>query len=164
MTAWPLEKQERLVDVEISLVAFGLRVPQVLGGRWRVVRGKTTDAEQLALWQKGRELPGEACTTESPLGRTVTNAKDCSETAHGLRQYGACAVDFVAMTDAGELDWTPARYLALGKLAKGLGFEWGGDFKIMRRGKMVSMGDYGHVQVKGWRSISLRQTPEVGNV
>lgn len=146
-----LEHQDRLAFVDAALVAFARRVPDVCGGRWGVVRGSTTDAQQAALYAKGRTVVGENPTPERPLGKTVTNARNAHETAHGMRRFGACAVDFVALNDDGSLDWTPPRYQALGEFAKRCGFEWGGDFRDPKTGK--PMQDLGHVQVANWRSI-----------
>jgi hypothetical protein len=159
-----LECQEKLARVEPVLTAFAQRVPKLVGGRWRVIRGATTDAEQALLYAKGRTIPGVACTPGRPLGSTVTEAKTASETAHGLRQFGACAVDLVAMNDDGTCDWSPPRYLVLGRVAKEMGFEWGGDFMVKRGGVMVAMHDNGHIQVPGWRSIPLRSNTEAGDV
>lgn len=160
-----LDHKERLRDVEPVLVAFCLRIPQVLGGWWRVGRGATTDAEQLQLWRKGREIPGENCTPERPLGHTVTEAKTAAETAHGVRLYGACGVDLIAMNPDGTCDWglVPTRYDALGELVRTFGFEWGGDFKVKTSKGTRNMGDLGHIQVAGWRSIPLR-SKGAGNV
>lgn len=162
----PLEHEERMANTDPALVAFARRVPEVLGGRWRIGRGCTTDAEQQALHDEGRITDGPGVDAAHPHGRCVTEARLASETAHGCRQFGCCALDFIAMRDDGTPDWTPPRYRDLGRLAKAMGFEWGGDFTRLnpRTGKHESFPDLGHVQVSGWRSIPLRQEKEQGNV
>jgi hypothetical protein len=145
VTKGKLDHLERLAGVEAPLIVFARRVPDELGGWWRIGRGVTTDKEQSALYAKGRTAPG-------PI---VTHAQDAHETAHGMRRYGGCAIDFVAMNDDGQPDWTPARYLALGAFARSLGFEWGGDFKDPHTGK--PMADLGHVQMSAWKTIPLPQ-------
>lgn len=159
-----LDHKERLRNVDPVLVAFCLRVPQVLGGWWRVGRGATTDAEQLELWRRGREVPGENCTPERPMGHTVTEAKSASQTAHGVRQHGACGVDLVAMNPDGTCDWGPKRYEAMGELVRTFGFDWGGDFEVKKAGGgTYEMRDLGHIQIAGWRGIPLR-SKGAGNV
>lgn len=160
-----LDKLDRLDNVEPELVALVLRACAELGGRWRVVRGATTDAEQTALWAIGRTVVGQDPTPERPMGRTVTQARNASQTAHGVRVNGACAVDLVALNDDGTPDWTEHRYRALGAYVKKRGWEWGGDFtvKVRKAGVVVTMPffDGGHIQKPGWRSIPLRRRPLV---
>lgn len=150
----PPEHPERLAGVDVDLRDFILFAIHELGGRWQVGRGVTTDKEQAALYAKGRTERGEPPYTEDhPLGRTVTEARLSSETAHGVRRYGGCAVDLVAIHDDGSPDWTPPRYRALGALAKHCGFEWGGDFISARTGR--PMADLGHVQSAHWKNIPV---------
>lgn len=157
MVAGTLDRLERLKDVDDVLVALVMRAATELGGRWRVGRGATTDEEQAALYARGRTVPGEGCTPERPMGRTVTEARNSHETAHGIRAYGACAVDLIAMNDDGTPDWTPPRYIQLGAYAKARGFEWGGEFSRLdpRTGKRTPFRDYGHLQLAGWRTVPL---------
>ena len=155
-TFTPLQHPERLSGVEPELVAFCLRVPKILGGRWRVVRGVTSDKEQSALYAKGRTVVGERATAERPLGSSVTEAQTAAQSAHGMRKYGGCAVDLVAMNDDDTCDWEPARYEALGSLAQQMGLEWGGNFTVTHNGKVLPMHDNGHVGIRSWRSIPLK--------
>lgn len=82
--------------------------------------GYRSIAEQNVLYAKGRTTGGTI----------VTNAKGGSS----LHNYGL-AVDFCPVGPLGfelkgKLEWTATkRYEAIGKLAKSIGLEWGGDWK-----------------------------------
>jgi len=148
------EHADRLTGVDPDLKDFILFAVRELGGRWQVARGATTDKEQAAIFAKGRTVKGEPpYTVDRPLGHPTTEAHSARETAHGVRRYGACAVDVVAINEDGSPDWSPTRYRQLGELAKHCGFEWGGDFVSARTGK--PMADLGHVQVAHWRNIPI---------
>lgn len=156
MTPPQPEHAERLERVDPALRDFVLFAVRELGGRWSVSHGVRNDEEQGKAYARGRTTPGEPpFTKDRPLGTTVTEARYARETAHGMRRYGGCAVDLVAIHEDGKVDWAPARYLALGALAKSCGFEWGGDFKRRnpKTGKLEPFRDLGHVQVAGWRNI-----------
>lgn len=154
MTTQQPEHAERLEGVDPDLQDFVTFAVRELGGRWSVARGKTTDTEQAAIYARGRTTPGiPPFTKERPLGTVASEARYAHETAHGVRRYGACAVDLVALHDNGQPDWAPERYRVLGELAKHCGFEWGGDFISARTGKR--MDDLGHIQVAHWKNIPI---------
>lgn len=73
-----------------------------------------TQAEQNALYAKGRTKPGPV----------VTNAKY----PYSFHNHGV-AFDFVPLTN-GKADWSDLnKFKRIGQLGKSLGLEWGGDWK-----------------------------------
>lgn len=96
-----------------------------LGHDVRVHQSLRTDDEQNALYAKGRTKPG----------KKVTNAKAWQSN----HNYGL-AVDLVPFIN-GQFTWQPIHIFQLiGREAKKLGLEWGGDWKAV---------DMPHVQLKG---------------
>lgn len=121
-----------------------------------LVWGGRTPAQQRALYAQGRTVPGPGVSVSRPLGSTVTDALDISDTAHGR----FAALDLVPIA-RGVPDWDDkTKFYLIGDLAESMGLEWGGRFTKLKRlsgGRMVRVPffDGGHVQVKGWRSLPV---------
>lgn len=121
-----------------------------------VLRVETTDAEQFALFQQGRrEVNGKWVK----IGKTVTNAKDASETAHGRRgpkhDAGSSALDFARCVNEKTADWSdPEFFRKCGAIGERLGFVWGGRFGESRPGAGDGW-DGGHLEAAGWKSYPL---------
>jgi peptidoglycan L-alanyl-D-glutamate endopeptidase CwlK len=108
-----------------------------LGFSILVLSGRRTQAEQAALYAKGRTAPG-------PI---VTNAPSAATSAHGH----AAAIDAMPLDDHGHLVWdtpeTMARVRAMAVVAEELGLEWGGRWKTFP--------DYDHFQCPNWKTLPL---------
>lgn len=133
--------EPRLQGLHHRLVTFVRLAGQVLTFDVLVTAGRRTDAEQLALYARGRTTQGEPPVDEEhPLGHTVTDAMTARESAHGR----GAAVDLCPVVD-GEPAWNDtAKFEALGTLAKRQGLVWGGDWP--RR-------DAAHFEVPGWKQM-----------
>lgn len=122
----------KLAGVDPALVLFAAEV----GGLFdvRVTSGLRTDAEQLALWSKGRN---------GDPGQIVTNARTAESSAHGR----GAAIDLVPLDEEGRPVWLDSdpRWQIIGTLAERMGLEWGGRWGKFR--------DMPHVQLKDWRRL-----------
>src|SRR5690625_1100796 len=97
--------------------------------------GYRSNAEQNKLYAQGR-------TTS---GNIVTNARG----GQSLHNYGL-AIDMFITNKAGtSATWPVAKLRKVAQIAKGLGFEWGGDWKTFK--------DNPHLQMTGGLSISQLQ-------
>lgn len=109
--------RERVTKLIENLAAQGRDV--------RVVQGLRTYEEQNALYAQGRTKPG----------KRVTNAIG-GQSNHNF----GLAVDLCPFTD-GKPNWNDTNgFRAIGREAKALGLEWGGDWKFV---------DMPHVQLRG---------------
>ena len=103
-----------------------------------------TAAEQDALYAKGR----------TQKGSIVTNAK--GGTYSSMHQWGV-AFDFYRNDGIGAYENGDGFFERVGKIGKGLGLEWGGDWKSIK--------DLPHFQLSDWGSTpkklkQLYKTPE----
>ena len=109
---------ERLATVVPALAS---RVERLMHALWwlglpvRVTQARRTDAEQHALWQQGRETPGD----------TVT---DCDGYTRRSKHQDGRAIDFVWKTPDRGVTWDGPWEL-LGQMAEQLGLKWGGRFR-----------------------------------
>lgn len=132
---------------------FVLTIPP-LGGK------RTDEASQVALFAKGRTVPGPGVHRGRPLGKTVTNARTLSETPHGRGGAGDAypAVlgmngKVIAILDNLADPKTRQKFEEYGSIAKTqFGLEWGGDWESR---------DCPHVQVPKWRDLPF--TPGAAN-
>lgn len=118
-----------------QLIATLIANLATLGIDARVVQGLRTYAEQDALYAQGRSKPG----------KRVTNARG-GQSNHNF----GLAVDFCVFKD-GQPDWNDLKpYPIIGREAKKLGLEWGGDWATIK--------DMPHVQLKG---LSVKQCQQL---
>lgn len=112
---------------------------EALGIRIAITDGFRSEAEQNALYRKGRSAPGNI----------VTNAKG----GQSYHNYGL-AIDFAIRTKKGKVLWDTAYdgnrngksdWMEVVGIAKRLGFSWGGDWE--------SFPDYPHLQMDFGLSI-----------
>lgn len=86
---------------------------------------------QNELYAQGRTKPG----------KKITNAK-AGQSYHNFRR----AFDIVIIKN-GKADWNDLEtYKKVGAIGKGIGLEWGGDFKTIK--------DYPHFQMSGGKSLA----------
>lgn len=112
-----------------------------------VASGARSDAEQAVLYSWGRTVRNpDMDRTGDPgpngLGVYATNARDTSNTAHGIKADG-----YAHAVDVDPVPATAGQYAAIGAAAEGAGFAWGGRFNVS--GKP----DVRHVETKRWRSV-----------
>ncbi len=108
-----------------------------------ITDGLRTIQEQNELYEQGRETEG----------RTITNAKG----GQSYHNYGL-AIDYALRSKTGKVIWNidydgngngKSDWLEAASIAKGLGFEWGGDWKTFK--------DYPHLQMTFGLSINQLQ-------
>lgn len=140
---------DKLRGLHLELLRFATEAAHVFEAECdlAIVWGVRTEAEQLALWARGRTTKGEPpYTEENPLGRTVTRAQHAHETAHGR----AAAFDFCPVLD-GVWAWKDLELFTLvGQYAEAHGLAWGGRWPQR---------DAGHVELPDWKSLSFPFTP-----
>ncbi len=104
--------------------------------------GYRSNAEQNALYAQGRTKPG----------KIVTNARG----GQSLHNYGL-AIDMFITNKAGtSATWPVGELRKVAQIAKGLGFEWGGDWKTFK--------DNPHLQMTGGLSIAQLQAGQKPNI
>lgn len=104
--------------------------------------GYRSNAEQNKLYAQGRTTPGNI----------VTNARG----GQSLHNYGL-AIDMFITNKAGTSATWPATDLRkVAQIAKGLGFEWGGDWKTFK--------DIPHLQMTGGLTIAQLQAGQKPNI
>mgnify|MGYP001588100493 FL=1 len=119
-------------DLKDFQVAFRVKVEDLLKAcksaklRVKLTDGLRSFAEQDELYAQGRTKPG----------KVVTMAKG----GQSIHQFGLAA-DFCFLTSKGEATWD-GDWRLFGKMVRGVGLEWGGDWK-----RFV---DRPHVQMPGW--------------
>lgn len=104
--------------------------------------GHRTHAEQNALYAQGR--------TKS--GSIVTNARG----GQSLHNYGIALDMFITNKKGTTASWNAGKLKEVAKIAKQLGFEWGGDW--------TSFKDYPHIQMTGGLSLSQLQAGKKPNL
>lgn len=124
--------------------ALAVKVTQIqlamaqLGIGMIVTDGVRTDAEQHALWQKGRNPAGQVVDRS----QVVTNADGIRTRSNHQRKpdgYGH-AVDCCFLDGQGKPSWADSHPWALyGAMARALGLKWGGDW--------VTLPDRPHVEL-----------------
>lgn len=114
----------KLAGVHPRLVSAVARIEQAmsaLGFQLLVTDGVRTDAEQVALYAKGRTAPGAIVTHADG----VTNRSNHQVKADGFGYAVDCC--FVV---SGQPSWAKHLPWALyGAMARALGLKWGGDWK-----------------------------------
>ena len=104
--------------------------------------GYRSNAEQNKLYAQGRTSPGSI----------VTNARG----GQSLHNYGL-AIDMFITNKAGtSATWPVGELRKVAQIAKGLGFEWGGDWKTFK--------DNPHLQMTGGLSIAQLQAGQKPNI
>ncbi len=104
--------------------------------------GYRSNAEQNALYAQGRTKPG----------KIVTNARG----GQSLHNYGL-AIDMFITNQAGTTaSWNVSDLRKVAQIAKGLGFEWGGDWKTFK--------DNPHLQMTGGLSMAQLQAGQRPNL
>lgn len=128
-------KQRELVTILIGRMIS-------LGYDARVTQGQRTFAEQNDLYKKGRRgIPGE---------KTVTNA------VGGQSNHNYGLANDITFFKNGKPDWNDLQpYQILGREAKKLGLEWGGDWKGV---------DMPHVQLKGMSVKECQNAHRLGGI
>lgn len=116
--------------------------------------GVRTDAEQLALWWMGRDAEGNVIDES----KHATNAKDTSQTSHGIRSGYGNAFDFDPVSN-GLADYQQKQAIA-GAWFMDRGFVWGGAGADWLKAFPPSAanplgGDRRHVNIKGWQNIPI---------
>jgi D-alanyl-D-alanine dipeptidase len=132
------ELQELARRIEASALAEGIRLEWVQG--WR------SESDQAALWAQGRQRRNGEWTR---IGATVTEAEHAIQTPHGR----GAALDFAVLDAGGRPTWASASlplYERVGRIAEGLGLEWGGRFPRV---------DRPHLQISGWRACPYLWPP-----
>jgi len=117
---WDVASDRRISTLHPLVIAkakeFIIRAEKELGIKLRVFSALRTYAEQTALYAKGRTLPG----------KKVTNAKAGSS----YHNFGL-AIDVVEIKN-GKALWNNPNWSKIAELGKGIGFEWGGDWKSFK--------------------------------
>ena len=114
-------RDEALLTSETQIKLEQLReAANAEGIDFRVICTYRTQAEQDALWEKGR----------SSGTLTVTNTRSSNHTR-------GRAFDIATVVE-GRISWEPRDYTRLGIIGRGLGLTWGGDWR---------MRDYGHFEL-----------------
>ena len=94
--------------------------------------GYRSHAQQNALYAQGRTKPGNI----------VTNARG----GQSLHNYGLALDMFITNKKGTSASWNVKELTRAAKIAKSLGFEWGGDWKNFK--------DYPHIQMTGGLSLA----------
>lgn len=134
---------ENLVDKAIKRI--GKVHPVIKQGAEEIIRraykdglyvlfsdGYRSHAEQNKLYEQGR--------TKS--GKIVTNARG----GQSYHNYGLALDMFITNKEGTTASWNVSDLSKAAKIAKSLGFEWGGDWKTFK--------DYPHIQMTGGLSIA----------
>lgn len=108
-----LNKIAKLHPSIIERVCLFLSEAMKQGFNLRVTSGLRTYAEQDALYNQGRTVPGSI----------VTNAK----AGYSYHNFGL-AFDVAFIENDGSISWN-GDWNKIGEIGKSFGFEWGGDFK-----------------------------------
>ena len=104
------------------------------------VQGLRTQEQQAKLYAQGRTAPGPQ----------VTQAPTAETTPHGR----GAALDFAILDLNGQPSWAPgltSLYEQVGRLAEGLGLQWGGRFPHA---------DRPHVELRGWHQLPFPYDPQ----
>lgn len=165
----------RVQDRGRRFLAQALRAGHVLA----VVQGRRTDAEQLALFRKGRALlRGVWHVTDPRL--VVTRAQTARDSAHGCKcdvgdahrkndgKGCAMAFDFAFVLDGVLVGPRPGKgndswdadlpWAAVARIAEDCGLLSGARFGESRPGALDGW-DAGHVELPGWRTLTARRDP-----
>jgi len=123
----------------------------------RITSGGRTNAEQLALYAKGRD--GDVVVDRDSV---VTYAKTTLDTPHGIRAPGAGAFDFVVLVNGAavipsidspaSLEYLPL-YEQVGAWFEQRGQVWGGRWKS----RFPPFGDVFHIEDANWKLQPLAE-------
>lgn len=116
--------REKCVQFLANCKAAGLDV--------RLLYTFRSNAEQAALYAKGRTVVGNNPRPGRPMGDTVTNAKPGTSKHNYMLngQPASLAFDAVPFLPNGTIDWTGkhADWKRMASVGKALGLKWGGDW------------------------------------
>ncbi len=104
--------------------------------------GYRSHAEQNALFAQGRTAPGQV----------ITNARG----GQSMHNYGLALDMFITNKTGTSASWPVSELKKAAKIAKKVGFKWGGDWK--------SFPDYPHIEMTGGLKIAQLQAGQKPNI
>lgn len=106
----------------------------------KIIQTYRSTAEQDALYQQGRTMPGKI-VTHAQGGQSPHECVNADGTP------GSRAIDFGVFTAAGQYvtDGTDPRYRQVGEIGKKLGLDYGGDWPEPKT-------DHDHLEMPGWQN------------